>query len=436
MKHALIALLFTCLIALGAGATAGAAPPAGPAAAGVSGSAPLRLSGRKLESCTVLPGTRLPLCRGAALPASVGRVVTSAPAAFEAIDSALTLIVDADRRGWLCLIDGGVVRCAPVAAPAPQNMDIRFWHMPGDYRVVTYTHTPGTPVVLDPGAQVTNAFQRALEAAAVEVRNYLAGGATHAAWAGGSRVSSCDASVEDAGDCSLDEQPETGDNNGDGLGGDWGWDNGPGPGTEPPFDPGDGWDNGPGPGTEPDPFDGWDNGPWPEPDAPPVPDTPPWTDPNCDNGPCPGFGDDIPPMIPPLPRDPDSDTADLAPCDAIIPGIISICIRAQRPPPPVDEAPLPSGPRPWFPQSWCDFASLFCSNGQIQKSAESGKTLIELVEECGFTVRVKFDLCKVDDIVESNMQRYAECLQVAKDEHATCVTRARDLTDDGAHPAP
>jgi len=432
MKHASTAFLFSCLLALGAGGPARAAPPADPlaAAAGAGGAAgpPLRLSGRKLESCTALAGTRLPLCRGATLPARVGKVVSAAPASFEAIDSVLTLIVDADRHAWLCLLDGGVVRCAPVAAPAPRNMDIRFWNMPGDYRVVTYTHTPGTPVVLDPGAQVTNAFQRALESAAVEVRNYLASGATHAAWAGGSRVSSCDAGVEEPGDCNLDQDPAPGDNNGDGLGGDWGWDNGPGPWDAAPFDPNDGWDNGPGPGPLPDPGDGWDDNP--------MPDTPPWTDPNCDNGPCPGFGDDIPPMIPPLPRDPDTDTADLTPCDAIIPGIISICIRAQRPPPPVEEAPLPAGPRPWFPQSWCDFASLFCSNGQVQKSAESGKTLIELVEECGFTVRVKFDLCKVDDIVESNMQRYAECLQAATDEHATCVTRARDLTDDGAHPAP
>lgn len=430
MKYASIAFLFSCLVALGAGGPARAAAPAA-AAVHAAASPPLRLSGRKLEACTPLPGTSLPLCRGAALPARIGRVASAAPASFEAIDSALTLIVDADRHAWLCLLDGGVVRCAPVAAPAPQNMDIRFWNMPGDYRVVTYTHTPGTPIVLDPGAQVTNAFQRALEAAAIEVRNYLASGATHAIRAGGgARFSSCDASVEEAGDCSLDQDPAPGDNNGDGLGGDWGWDNGPGPWDAPPFDPNDGWDNGPGPGAGPlpDPTDGWDDNP--------MPDTPPWTDPNCDNGPCPGFGDDIPPMIPPLPRDPDTDTADLTPCDAIIPGIISICIRAQRPPPPVEEAPLPTGPRPWFPQSWCDFASLFCSNGQVQKSAESGKTLTELVEECGFTVRVKFDLCKVDDIVESNLQRYAECLQAATDEHATCVTRARDLTDDGAHPAP
>lgn len=433
MKHVLTALLFTCLIALGIGPPARALPSADPvpaASARPSSAAPLRLSGRKLESCALLPGTRLPLCRSAMLPARVGRVVSAGPASFEAIDSAMTLIVDADRHAWLCLFDWNGVRCVPVAAPAPQNMDIQFWNMPGDYRVVTYTHTPGTPVVLDPGAQVTNTFQRALEAAAAEVRHFLTTATAHAVRPGTtSRVSSCDASVEQTGDCDLEEGPEPGDNNGDGLGGDWGWDNGPGPWDAPPFDPNEGWDDGPGPAGPPtDPGDGWDDNP--------LPDTPPWTDPNCDNGPCPGFGDDIPAMIPPLPRDPDTDTADLTPCDAVIPGIISICIRAQRPPPPVDEAPLPSGPRPWFPQSWCDFASLFCSNGQIQKSAESGKTLVELVADCGFTVRVKFDLCKIDDIVESNLQRYAECLQAATDEHATCVTRARDLTDDGAHPAP
>jgi len=416
MKHAILAFVLAWLAAC-AGAAPGPSAPAEPA---------LQLSGRTLRACTPLAGTALPLCRGGALPAAIGRVVTAAPASFEALDASLYLIVDAERHGWLCLLDGDQVRCTPVAAPAPQNMEIRFWHLPDGYHAVTYTHIPGTPIVLDPGAQATNAFQRALEAAAVQLQSSLAAGAgRNARPATGARIDGCDA-PDESGGCVMDGDPglDPGYDQGGGGGDPFGdWDNGPGPGTDPPSDPWGGWDNGPGPGTD-------------TPADLPAADPDPWTDPYCDNGPCPGSAiEDVPPMIPTLPHDPATDTADLTPCDAVIPGIISICIHERRPPP-AELAPLPAGPAPWFPQSWCDFAGVFCSNGQVQKSAESGKTLAELADDCAFHLRVKLDLCKVDDIIHPNTQRYADCLQAARDEYEVCVTRARDLTDNGAHPAP
>ena len=430
MKHALIAIALAWLAMCAGGPSAFAAQD-GPAARALPAAfeAPLQLAGRTLRACIRLPGSAVPLCRGGALPARIGKVVSAGPAAFADLDGALSLVIDAERRGWLCLLDADQVRCAPVEAPAPQNVDIRFWHLPGDYHVVTYTHIPGTAVVLDPGAQVINAFQTALEAAAARVRSQLAAGAGRGARLGGqARVEACSDNSE-SGRCDMEEEPPFDPHEGGGGGGDpyQDWDNGSAPGTDPTPDPYGGWDNGPGPAA--DPSGGRD------PAAPSEPPAP-WSDPYCDNGPCPDGGiDDYPPLLPPLPRDPDTDTADLSPCDAIIPGIISICIRERRPPPP-DTTPLPAGPAPWFPQSWCDVAGLFCSNGQIQKSAESGKSLAELVDECSFRARVKLDLCKVDDIIHPNTQRYADCLQAARDEYEVCVTRARDLTDNGAHPAP
>lgn len=144
------------------------------------------------------------------------------------------------------------------------------------------------------------------------------------------------------------------------------------------------------------------------------------------------------PLLPP--RNKDEDLAELSsPC--VVSPITTVCIPGKRPPV-AGEPQLPSGKMPWFPQSWCDWWHVFCSDGQEQRDSErvpgsetSGKTLDELYDICDANDAVNVGVCNANR-PGMDSRSYRACLERAASKLAACRQTARRLTDNGAHVAP
>jgi hypothetical protein len=115
-------------------------------------------------------------------------------------------------------------------------------------------------------------------------------------------------------------------------------------------------------------------------------------------------------------------------------------IECGRMPPVIGGEPqeLPRGPIPWLPQSWCNFSSIFCSAGQEpdndrgENSELSGKTMAELYDICNAIYEVEMDVCVANKAGGS----YRQCAAKAATRMSACMSTARRVTDNGAHPAP
>ncbi|TFW25470.1 hypothetical protein E4L96_05165 [Massilia arenosa] len=147
-------------------------------------------------------------------------------------------------------------------------------------------------------------------------------------------------------------------------------------------------------------------------------------------------------VIPELPPNVSNEELAAAPNPCVVSPIVTVCVRGERPPPPVVEQ-LPRGPRPWFPQSWCNWAGIFCSDGQDPpdndrgpNSETSGKTKAELDEICVRNNRVDIDVCKVRYPPKYQYREYKVCEGIANEKMYACFRTADRLTDYGAHPAP
>jgi hypothetical protein len=112
-----------------------------------------------------------------------------------------------------------------------------------------------------------------------------------------------------------------------------------------------------------------------------------------------GHYDPEAPLLPP--RDRQDDQAELTdPC--VISPIATVCVVGKRPPLPFIEPPLPTGTRPWFPQWVCDFASTFCTQGQIPRNTDSDRDppfdpswpKRQQFHQCMQKVQEKLDTCK------------------------------------------
>ena len=274
--------------------------------------------------------------------------------------------------------------CSRVAASVPTGVTVDVLLLPDGYTVFTYTRAPGVTGAPDPQGQAVLRFQAAVDAAATAVRQFL------------SAHTDSIAHVDDyyEYDPVLDPVPSPGDLGGGGY------------------------------------F------------VPVVVVSAPLPDP-IDLGPLfvtSGDGDIGKfPQLPP--RYPAEDLAAvLNPC--VISPIITVCVRGNRPPPP-DEVPLPAGPTPWFPQSWCDAFHVLCSTGQEPRdndrganSSTSGKTQSELDDMCVDINKVEIDVCKAMYPESAKFREYLVCESNANERMYACFRTASQLTDNGAHPAP
>lgn len=354
----------------------------------------VRFSNGTVQLCTQPSGSPVSLCHAARQPRALGRVVYATAAHLGSLshlgaNEAVALNVDSHQQAWLCKYSPASTTCLPVAAPLPQNVDIKFWVMPDDYHVVTYAHRPNTNLVYDPDGRATRTFQAALEATATQ----LGAGRLMAGF-----ISSNAQSTDDTPDCGMNtDQDNCGREDDD-----------PDPDAPPPT--GDGSDG------------GWSDGGWD------------WGSGWDSNGtPLAGL---------PTVEDDITSYATTSCSGAAIPGFLVFCIEGHRPPPMTDTMPLPTGPAPWLPQSWCDVASILCSNGQEPRSGpwgaspDRGKTLPQLLEQCSQELAVKIGICQIDHINRQDTERYLECMKNARTNYTTCEDNARALTGNGAHPAP
>ncbi len=392
------------------------AAPAAP-----SSSPTLRLVGRTLQACRPEAGSTVPLCRSGRLPAEFGTITRAVPLALPApsgtsahllhanpasrkptpstarspspspealargADSTpLVMLFESAGQAIVCTASGAIV-CSRVAAPAPTGVSVNALLLPDGYTVFTYTRAPGVTGAPDPQGQAALRFQAAVDAAAAAVRQFLS---EHTA----DSIPHVDDYYEY--DPILDPVPSPGDSGGGGY-------FVPVVVISAPF---------------PDPID-W--GPF-----------------FVTNG----DGDigNFPQLPPSYPAE--NLAAVLNPC--VISPIITVCVRGNRPPPP-DVVPLPTGPTPWFPQSWCDAFHVLCSAGQEPRdndrgadSGTSGKTKEELDQICTDINIVEIDVCKAIYPPSSKFREYLVCTNNANERMYACFRTASELTDNGAHPAP
>lgn len=106
---------------------------------------------------------------------------------------------------------------------------------------------------------------------------------------------------------------------------------------------------------------------------------------------------------------------------------------------------LPRGPAPWFPQSWCDAANFFCSQGQGQvpdndrgeDADTSGKTQAQLNAICETVNTAEMVICSQNQkwgVI--NYRAYLVCEQNANSRLYACYATAKRLTGNGSYPAP
>jgi hypothetical protein len=134
--------------------------------------------------------------------------------------------------------------------------------------------------------------------------------------------------------------------------------------------------------------------------------------------------------------------------DCVFTPMGSICVihgNRDAPPPMADPEtqPLPAGPTPWFPQSWCDFANIFCTNGQEPRdndrgpnSSLSGKTLEELINICYEIKFTEDDVCYANYLMHRDAGILGACKENAWAKLRSCEDTANRVTDNGAHVAP
>lgn len=124
--------------------------------------------------------------------------------------------------------------------------------------------------------------------------------------------------------------------------------------------------------------------------------------------------------------------------------IAMICTTNGQRPPPVDpyNPPLP-GSTPWFPQSWCDFSSIFCSEGQEPRdnnrgadSEHSGKTLDQLTAICYANLETDQAVCEANFKMHRDSGVLRACNENAWNRLHACVKTAKKVTGNGAYPAP
>ena len=427
MKHlSIFSLLVSISLATyGGGANAGAllSPQLAPTIAAPAAPSPaptLRLVGRTLQACRPQAGSSVPLCRSGRLPAEFGTITRAITLALPApsrtpahllhdnpasskptpstarspsseelaggADSApLIMVFESAGQAIVCTASGAIV-CSRVAAPAPTGVTVDVLLLPDGYTVFTYTPAPGVTGAPDPQGQAALRFQAGVDAAANAVHQFL------------SAHTNSTAHVDDFDeyDPVLDPVPSPGDSGGGGY-----------------FVP-------------------------IVVISAPLPDM-------IDPGPffvASGDGNIGYEGIPQLPpRYPDEDLAAvLNPC--VISPIITVCVRGNRPPPP-EEVPLPTGPTPWFPQSWCDSFHLLCSTGQEPRdnnrsadSSTSGKTLEQLQDICDAINMVEMDECSAGYAGNQRGSEWYACRDRANARMFACYDTARRLTDNGAHVAP
>ncbi len=97
---------------------------------------------------------------------------------------------------------------------------------------------------------------------------------------------------------------------------------------------------------------------------------------------------------------------------------------------------------PYFPQSWCDNGSVFCTAGQEPRdndrgadASTSGKSFAELIDICYNIYDVEIDVCTAN---KSNMDFRSRkaCEEKATNRREACRRTARELTDNGKKIAP
>ncbi len=395
------------VLTYGGGANAGPllstlVPPPIAAPAAPSSAPTLRVVGRTLQACQPQAGSNVPLCRNGRLPAEFGtitRTVTLAlppkPAlatsrfsspdelAAGADSTPLIMVFESAGQAIVCTASGAIV-CSRVAAPVPTGGVVDALLLSDGYTAFTYTRAPGVTGAPDPQGQAAMRFQAAVDAAATAVRQFLS--------AHTNAIEHVDDYYEY--DPVLDPVPSPGDSGGGGY-------FVPVVVISAPL---------------PDPID-------------PGPFFVTSGDGNIGNF----------PQLPPSYAAEDL-AAVLNPC--VISPIITVCVRGNRPPPP-DEVPLPTGPMPWFPQSWCDAFHVLCSTGQEPRdndrganSSTSGKTQAELDQICTDINIVEIDVCKANFSPARYPREYAVCKSEADERMFACFRTASELTDNGAHVAP
>lgn len=103
---------------------------------------------------------------------------------------------------------------------------------------------------------------------------------------------------------------------------------------------------------------------------------------------------------------------------------------------------IPKGPMPWFPQSWCNAVNSICSAGQIPDndrgagSSTSGKTISQLYDICDAIAKVEYDVCAANKAAGADSRISRACRSKVENRRSACYTTARELTDNGSHPAP
>jgi hypothetical protein len=86
----------------------------------------------------------------------------------------------------------------------------------------------------------------------------------------------------------------------------------------------------------------------------------------------------------------------------------------------------------------CNISSIFCSAGQVpdndrgEDSGHSGKTLNQLYDACNAIYEVEMDVCAANKAGGT----YRQCSARAANRLAACMSTARQVTDNGAHPVP
>jgi hypothetical protein len=110
-----------------------------------------------------------------------------------------------------------------------------------------------------------------------------------------------------------------------------------------------------------------------------------------------------------------------------------------------NEETLPGSVQPWFPQSWCDWSQILCSNGQEPSdndrgidASTSGKTKAELDEICVNINIIEIDVCKANfpKWKSTQFREFNGCREEANQRMYACFRTADKLTDYGQHPAP
>ena len=377
----------------------------------------LRLVGRTLQSCRPQAGSSEPRCRSGRLPAGFGPIIRAVTLALPASSrtpphllrgnpasskptpspdalaagadlTPLAMLFESAGQAIVCTESGAIV-CSRVAAAVPTGVSVDALLLPDSYTVFTYTRAPGVTGAPDPQGQAALRFQTAVDAAANAVHQFLS--------AHTNSIPHVDDYYEY--DPVLDPVPSPGDSGGGGY------------------------------------F------------VPVVVVSAPLPDP-IDPGPffiASGDGyigiDAIPQLPPSYPAE--DLAAVLNPC--VISPIITVCVRGNRPPPP-DVVPLPTGPTPWFPQSWCDSFHVLCSTGQEPRdndrgsnSDTSGKTKAELDAICEAINSAEIATCWAMSAGADSADRgrvFDVCRSQANERLYACYRTADILTDYGAHPAP